>query len=161
MSINERVWRGQLRKHPVILFTFIVSGWNFPKHLREREFDSLYAFLLHVWQPYALLHISTCCCWSCALCVEYPLFFSGCLASWTATPTTARLHAGKGVLACFRVALLTAVNADDITNIWGGSPQIYACLSCPFPLYVSTESDLLFWHWEKKSFVTTFQQNPL
>lgn len=84
------------------------------------------------------------------LCVEYPLFFSGCSAFWAAAPTTARLHAGKGALACFHVTLLTAVNTDLLTDIWGGSPHIYACVSCLFLSYVSTESHLLFWHWEKK-----------
>lgn len=84
------------------------------------------------------------------LCVEYPLLFSGWLASWTATPTMPRLHAGEGALVCFPVTLLTAVNTDLLTDIWGGSPQIYACLSCSFPSYVSTESYLLFWHGGKK-----------
>lgn len=66
------------------------------------------------------------------LFVEDSLFFSGCLGSWTATPTTARLH------------------ADLLTVTWGGSPQIYACVNCLFPSYVSSESYLLFWHWGKK-----------
>ena len=111
----------------MILFTFIVSGWNFPKHLSEREFDSLHAFLLHVWQSCALLHISVpVAVEGVPLCVEYPLFFSGCLASWTATPTIAGQHTGKGALACFCVSLLTAVNTDLLTDIQGGSPQICA-----------------------------------
>lgn len=31
---------------------------------------------MHVWQPCVLLHISTCCCWSCAtLCGAFLIFF--------------------------------------------------------------------------------------